>query len=538
MTWEAAAAVDKAAKPKAALRGIPMGWSWTAPDYDSVWREREARLKALRAEPSRLPGILDFYKEHPVEFICDWGITVDPRNANTGLPTTMPFLLFERQQEFIDWMLERWHKREDGVIEKSRDMGITWCCVAFAVWMWRFWSGAVIGFGSRDEDSVDRLGDPDSIFWKIREYIGGLPSEFKPRGFDMQRHSPFMRCINVPGEAVIKGEAGDNIGRGGRASLYIKDESAHWKHPEQADLALSQTANVQIDVSTPNGEGNPFWLKTHSGKIPKFVFDWREDPRKGQAWYDDQVSKKTKVAVAQEIDRDYSASIMNSFIEGDIVTAAMHRGAADVRAIGGLRVGLDVARFGDDSCVLSFRRGRVLLKQVKWGKTDIASTAGRALREIRAFKELPDQVAVDVVGVGAGAADLLRGYFNEMDDLKVGGKPQGWRVVDVNAGLVLDNGKHFNLRALMWDQMKDWLPTASIPNDQGLRVALTATRYKYQGGELLLESKDEMKRRGVKSPDEGDSLALTFAIPVTVAPSEPIFAHQVAAYPIDSEMGM
>jgi phage terminase large subunit len=509
-------------------------WDWANPDYAAVWRDRMAKLKALRADPDRWDELKAFYKTHPAEWIHDWCVTFDPRNIGTGVPTTMPFLLFKRQEEFILWLYERWQNREDGLVEKSRDMGVSWLCCAFSVWMWSFHRGSVVGFGSRKEDYVDKIGDPSSLFWKIRTIIDLLPVELRPDGYDHRKHAPFMRVLNVPGESVIVGEAGDNIGRGARASLYIKDESAFWEHPEASDAALSQTANCQIDVSTPNGEGNPFWQKAHGGKIRKFVFDWRQDPRKdpkllnheGKNWYERQKERLTPTALAQEVDRDYSASISNSFIAGNVVSAAQARGPADVKANGPIRVGLDVARFGDDRCVLTIRRGRVVLRQVSWGKVPIEATAGRAKQEISRYpRNEIEQIAVDVIGLGAGAADLLRGWFGDI-------------VVDVNSSLRMSDGENYNMRAFMWSQMRDWLPTASIPNNPETRVALTATRYGYKGGELLLESKDDMKKRGVKSPDEGDSLALTFAYPGSRRPPAPPPASRVVVYDTDPEMGM
>ncbi len=91
-----------------------------------------------------------------------------------------------------------------------------------------------------------------------------------------------------------------------------------------------------------------------------------------------------------------------------------------------------------------------------------------------------------------------------------------WReiVIDVNSSLRMTDGQHYNLRAYMWQQMKDWLATASIPNDPELRASLTSLRYFFRGGELLIESKEDAKKRGIKSPDEADSLALSFAYPV------------------------
>lgn len=505
------------------------GFDWKAPDYGAVWEERMAKLEALRKEPARWEPLFEFYASHPVEFICDWGVTFDPRNAGTDIPTTMPFLLFPKQQEFILWVRDRWKAREDGVVEKSRDMGISWCCIGFAVWLWRFHEGSVIGFGSRKEDLVDKIGDPDSLFWKARMFIDGLPFELKPKGYDADKHAPFMRILNLEKESAIVGEAGDNIGRGGRASVYIKDESAHYEHPESIDAALSQTSNCSIDVSTPNGEGNPFWQKVHGGRHKIFVFDWKDDPRKDKAWYAVQKNKMTAVALASEVDRDYSASITNSFVTGQLVTDAMLRGPKDVPAQGPLRVSMDVARYGDDSNVLSFRRGRVLLRQSRWNKSGIESTAGRARQEIETFRRLPgislDQIAVDVIGLGAGVADLLRGWYGEI-------------VVDVNSSLKMTDGKHYNLRAFMWQQMLDWLKTASIPNNQQLRASLTSLRYGYRGGELLLESKEDMKKRGIKSPDEADSLALSFAYPVTKKAPQLPPDSRITRYSVDPETGM
>jgi phage terminase large subunit len=501
---------------------------WLAPDYNAIWADRVAKLKALRANPERLPGVQAHYKDNPVDFINDWGCTFDPRNANSNRPTTMPFILFAKQEEFIDWVAKLWKKREDGAVEKSRDMGLSWLCVAVAAWMWIYHPGSVIGFGSRKEDLVDKSDDPQCLFWKLRFFIRMLPHEFKPAGYAEERHAAHMRIVNpdprMEGAAII-GESGGNIGRGGRTTIYFKDESAHWDHPESADMALSQTSNVKIDISTPNGEGNPFWAKVHGGVIKVFVFDWRDDPRKGKDWYAKQKRGMTAVALAQEVDRDYSASVMNSYISSGIVTLAQSRGPADVRPIGRIRVGLDVARFGNDKCVLSFRRGRVLLGQIKWGKSDVASTAGRAKQEILKFGEMPEQIAIDTIGIGAGVADIMRGWY-----------PKGI-VVDVNSAIRLDNGKHYNLRAFIWSEMLEWLKTASIPNEQELRVALTGTRYFYKGGLLLMEPKDDMKLRGLPSPDEADSLGLTLAIPPKPQPVRPA-PDKIAAYSVDDEMGM
>ena len=191
------------------------------PDYQAVYKKRAERLHTIRTTEGALAGLLEFYKTHPAEFINDWGMTFDPRNAERGLPTNFPFVLFPKQIELVNWVVARWKSRDDGVIEKSRDIGMTWLAAAIAHWVTFFHPGTVVGFGSRKEDLVDKNGDPDSIFWKIQAYIAGLPIEFRPK--DQTR--THLCIVNNDNGSVIKGEAGDNIGRGGRSSLFFKDEA-------------------------------------------------------------------------------------------------------------------------------------------------------------------------------------------------------------------------------------------------------------------------------------------------------------------------
>lgn len=512
---------------------IQVEWDWKNPDYDAEFRQRLDGLKKMR-ELGTAQKLREYYKDHPVAFIDDWGCTFDPRNAEIGKPTTVPFVLFDRQAEFIEWAVQRWRNREDGVVEKSRDMGVSWLCVAIGVWMWSFHPGVVVGFGSRKEEYVDKLGDPKSLFWKVRHFIQWLPGEFRPHGWG-DKCAPYMRISNPENGAAIVGEAGDNIGRGNRTSIYFVDESAFLEHADAVDAALSQTSNCKLHVSTPNGSGNPFYRKRHGGKIAVFVFDWRQDPRKDQAWYEKQVATLDAHIVAQEIDRNYEASITNAFIPGELVTAAAARGPADVKANGGLRVGVDPARFGDDRTVITFRRGRVVLKQIPLRKLDVMQVASRVRAEISAYAEVPEQIAVDTIGIGAGVADILRGWYPDEIDRKTGEKR--CIVVDVNSSLRMDNGEDYNLRAFMWREMREWLKTGSIPNDQDLRVDLTALRYLFKGGELLMESKDDAKKRGVKSPDHADSLAMTFAIP-TIVKAKPAPAKVLPFIQPDAGMGL
>lgn len=477
-------------------------FDWINPDYEQVFQTRVERIQRMRDQPEIVARLKDYYAAHPADWISDWGMTFDPRLAEKGLRTVVPFVLFPKQREFIDWCLARWLQREDGVVEKSRDAGVSWLCVAFAAWMMLFKQGTVVGFGSRKEVYVDQIGNPASLFWKVREFINLLPQEFQPDGWDATKHAPFMKIQNPENGSFITGEAGDNIGRGNRTSIYFIDEAAFLEHPDSADAALSQTSNCRIYVSTPNGAGNPFFRRAHDGKTKKFVFDWRDDPRKDEAWYEKQKQTLDPVVLAQEVDRSYTASVANAFIPGEVVLAASRKGPADVMPYGPVLIGVDVARFGDDKSAISVRQGRVLLRQIVFGGADVVDVAGRVKEEFRNQMGEVAQIAVDTIGIGSGVADILRRDFGDL-------------VVDVNSALRLSDGQNYNLRAKMWREMREWLKAgASIPNENELSTDLTALQYNFKGGELLIESKQDAKKRGIKSPDRADSLALTFAYPV------------------------
>lgn len=478
---------------------------WANPDYDAVYVARSKRLTAIRSTPGMLAGLKLHYKDNPADFINDWGMTFDPRLAEIGLPTTIPFVLFPKQREFIEYLHRKWKAREDGLAEKSRDMGVSWLCVAFGVWMWLFHPGTVIGFGSRKEEYVDRIGDPKSLFWKVRQFVDLLPREFRPKGWDSKTCAPFMRVQNPENGSSIVGEAGDNIGRGNRTSIYFKDESAFYERPEAIDAALSQTSNCKIDVSTPNGAGNPFYRKRKGGKVEVFTFHWKDDPRKGQAWYDKQLRDLDPVIVAQEVDINYEASVTDAFVPGQIVDAAMQNGPADVEGMGPEKWGLDVARFGDDKSVLFKRRGRLGLDIQSWQGIDTMALANQVW--VAATKEKPAQIAVDVIGVGAGVCDRLT-------ELAKGSTIQ---IVGVNAANRVEDGTNYNVRAKMWDDMRQWLQDApvSLPNDPTLKSELCSLKYLFRNGLRLIESKEDAKKRGIKSPDHADAVALTFAEPVT-----------------------
>lgn len=362
---------------------LPFKFDHRAPDYVAVFEHRLETLRRIREKPAEiLPGLYSYYRDNPADFIDDWGVTFDPRNIEKKLPAVVPFILFPRQREFIDWVMERWRGQEPGLVEKSRDMGVSWLAISLASTLAIFNEGLVVGFGSRKEEYVDKKDGPKSLFWKARQFIRHLPPEFR-NGWDETKNAPFMRIGFPLSGSHLAGEAGDGIGRGDRCSMYFVDEAAHLERPELVDASLSATTNCRIDLSSVNGMANPFAEKRHGGKIPVFVFDWHDDPRKSQEWYDRQVEQLSAVVVAQEIDRNYSASV-----EGVLIPSAWVQAAIDAHVkLGitpsGLRKGaLDVADEGSDLNAFCGAHGVVIEYLEAWsGKgDDIFGTTERAFQ--------------------------------------------------------------------------------------------------------------------------------------------------------------
>ena len=191
------------------------------------------------------------------------------------------------------------------------------------------------------------------------------------------------------------------------------------------------------------------------------------------------------------------------FIGEDLVEAAQKRQPVGYQRLP-LVLGVDVARFGDDKTVILARQGPALLEKRTWRELDTMQTASLVSETIDATS--PRAVFIDVVGIGAGVVDRLRqlGY--------------GDLVIAVNAGETpTDPNRYVNKRAEMWDKMRQWIKEAGCldPLDRDLAADLTGLEYGYDARERLqLERKQDMKARGLASPDEGDALALTFAQPV------------------------
>ncbi len=184
----------------------------------------------------------------------------------------------------------------------------------------------------------------------------------------------------------------------------------------------------------------------------------------------------------------------------DIVEAASQRVIEYHDPYAPLTMAIDVARFGEDASVISFKQGRDA-RSIPWQrykKISLTALVEHAVVAINKYN--PDAIFVDGNGVGGGVVDMLR-------DLK-------YNVIEVQFGESPNEPMRFsNKRTECWCLMAEWLTVGAIPDTQTLKDDLCAPEYGYTGKDQqkALEAKDKTKKRGLASPDDGDSLSLHFA---------------------------
>ena len=232
---------------------------------------------------------------------------------------------------------------------------------------------------------------------------------------------------------------------------------------------------------------------TNKALLDAQITEWGED------------SDRARVRIRGEFPRGGSTQ----FISGELVAQARKRivdGYQEMPKI----LGVDVARFGDDRSIICRRQGRKADFIGKFYGVDTQTLGGKVQEAID--RERPDGVVIDGDGIGGAVFDFLkaRGYDRKtlLVEFHGGGTPS-------------DPHKYLNRRAEIWGGMKDWLEGGQIPDEAEIETDLTGPDYGYHPtkGCLALEKKDEMKARGVDSPDLGDALAMTFA--VKIAPPKP-----------------
>jgi hypothetical protein len=472
--------------------------------------------------------------------------------------TTVPLLL-NRSQLHLHQVLEA-QRQETGKVRalvlKGRQQGVSTYLQARFFW----WTS--LNLGRRALILTHRQDASDHLFGMAERFYQHSP--LPPRlGASNAKELVFHELESGYQVATAGAKA---VGRSMTCQLFHGSEVAFWESAEDHMAGIGQIVpdapGTEIILeSTANGVGNLFhrmWQAAAAGQsdyrtvfIPWFWqpeyrrvvstldLDDQEDAYRAAYGLDlEQMAwRHAKIATdfagdAHRFEQEYPASAdlafvlvgVESFIPAPLVMAA--RASRSGSGQGPLVVGVDPARFGDDDTAIVRRRGRVVCPVERIRKRDTMHVAGAIARLIK--EDRPARVFIDIGGLGSGIYDRL---------LELG---FGYVVSPVNFGESAGRSERYkNRRAEMWGLLKEWLqlPPASIPDDDGLAADLVGPQYTYDSeGRLKLESKEDMRKRGIRSPDAGDALALTFAAPVgygdqgtMTSPAELAWEHLEAA---------
>jgi len=465
-------------------------------------------------------------REHIIDFMVDWCWTFDPRNAALGLPTTLPWVPWPKQIEFIEWVYNRYLNREGGFVEKARDAGATFLFCFIMLREWRFSNGFSAGIGSNKLENVDKRDNPKSIFSKLRTIMYNLPQFWFPIGYERKRHDNVANLINPENFANISGEDGDDIGRGDRRSMYFVDEAASLEHPEGAMAALSRTTDSCFYLSTPKGM-NFYGRQRHSGKHKVFTFDWKSDPRINEEWFAHFAAANDPVIVAQEVLIDYNASVEGICIPKKWINASVN---LELNHTGGVVAGLDVAVGGKNKSAYVERQGPTVIKCETWNFDNTNEVANRAVEA--AEHSGVCALGYDSVGVGEGVRGALKAREQQpkFRYYALGGNDA---VSDTHWDQFQKMAKEvfLNARAERWYKVRrrfertyQWIQSGrslpiphsemiSIPNDPELIQQLASPlEMRTESGKIKIESKEHMLARGIASPDKADALVYAYAV--------------------------
>lgn len=241
-----------------------------------------------------------------------FGTTFDPR-PEAQFPD-LPFILFDFQVDYVRWLDDRLANSEDGIVEKSRDVGVSWVTVGWMVHKWLYRPGFQGLIGSRKEDYVDN-GEKDSLFGKIEYFLENLPGWLLPKGFRFKDHRQRLKISNPEnGNTIIGESANSNFSRAGRYAFVLFDEAAFWENLTESWRAAGSSTRTRVAVSTANGM-NAFGRirfdtkEDGSPRYPVLTLHARNDPRKGPEWIERERQRMTAEDFAQEIDISYNRSV-------------------------------------------------------------------------------------------------------------------------------------------------------------------------------------------------------------------------------------
>lgn len=465
-----------------------------------------------------------------IELHCETCMHVQDKDGKRVL------LHFNKAQRYIHARLQK-QLAETGkvraIILKGRQQGASTYIGG------RFYAISSINFGKNAFIVAHEQKATDNLFKMVKRYHEHNP--FAP--FTSATNSKELVFKKLDGGYKLATAGSKDVGRSNTAQLLHASEFAFWEnaamHMAGLGNAISEQAGTEIIIeSTANGIGGQFhvmWQDAEAGKgefiaifVPWFWEDgyratvpsnfelsaddvkymdtygldigqmaWRRNKitvyGKGNEWLFDQEYPATPALA-------FRSSTADPLISPTTVMAAVNSKYRE--KTGAFVIGCDPAEYGPDRTAICFRHGRTAYQidyHEKKGPMEVAGMLAKYHRELG-----PDAIFVDKIGIGSGIVDRLREMHIP--------------VIGVNsAERAEDSERYANKRAEIWYRMKEWLEDGPnrIPNDAALIADISAPGYRtHSNGSRLIESKENMKKRGVRSPDGADALAMTFAEPV------------------------
>lgn len=270
-------------------------------------------LEATAYKEEERSKIWETCSQSPIFWLNFFGWTYNVKSVDENgreIPAEtrhVPFNTWDVQDSALLTLMECVDDGRDAIIDKSRDMGASWLCVALATWYWLFRPDSQILLVSRVEDLVDRRGDPDCLMWKIDYMLSSLPEwmipgkndDFQPGG-QYRRH---LQLVNPVNGSTISGQATTaHVGRGGRRTFILFDEMAAMDHATDAWRSAADTTSCRIGNSTPLGPGTEFTRQRNLGLMhdaPKIItLGYWDHPQKGagRKWKTDVDGEMTSIS--------------------------------------------------------------------------------------------------------------------------------------------------------------------------------------------------------------------------------------------------
>lgn len=352
----------------------------------------------------------------------------------------------------------------------------------------------------------------DALFAEVKRWVKVLPPmlaeqlEVKQDRIEMKdaNNEAFIsaRTSRAEQPEALQGVHSDNV-------MLVADEASGI--PEQvfeaAAGSMSGHAAVTLLLGNPV-RSSGFFFDTHN----RLASDWitmkvscADSPRVSEAYMEEMKARYGEESNAYRIRvlGEFPRSDDDTVIPMELLELAMNRDVeASQHAV--LVWGLDVARFGSDRSALCKRQGNAVVEPIKtWKNLDLMQLTGAVVAEYELLipSQRPQEILVDSIGLGAGVVDRLK---------ELGLPARGINVAESPAM----GGTYRNLKAELWHKAKAWLEQRDcrMPKDEALIAELAAVRYSFtSSGKIQIEGKDELKKRGLSSPDRADAFCLTFA---------------------------